>query len=122
MPRRGGGRIETVVREELFMDLLTALLLGVFASISNFFTITPNNVGVQEIVMAYLYTITGLDFTNGLLGAGLIRAVHIALTFGLTPIFTYLMLKSANLSLSAILPGRGNQTDLPTVKSPFGDL
>lgn len=86
--------------------LVTALVIGVFTSISNFFTLTPNNIGVQEIVMASLYTMTGMDFTSGLLGASLIRAVHIILTFVLTPIFVYLLLKSSDLSLSAILPGR----------------
>ncbi len=88
------------------ISITTALIIGVFTSIANFFTITPNNLGVQEVVMAYLYTITGMDFNSGLLGASLIRAVHILLTFGLTPIFTYFMLRAANLSLVAILPGR----------------
>ena len=86
------------------IPLTLALIIGIFTSISNFFTITPNNLGIQEVVMAYLYTITGMDFTSGLMGAGLIRAIHIILTFGLTPIFTHFMLKSANISLSSILP------------------
>lgn len=94
------------------ISLTAALIIGVFTSIANFLTITPNNLGIQEIVMAYLYTITGLDFSEGLLGASLMRAVHIILTFGLTPIFVHFMLKSANLSLAAILPGRKHQTDM----------
>ena len=82
---------------------IPALIIGVFTSISNFFTITPNNIGVQEIVMAYLYTITGMDFTNGVLGASLMRAIHIVLTFGLAPILVHFMLKSSHFSFSAIL-------------------
>lgn len=98
------------------ISLTAALIIGVFTSISNFFTITPNNLGIQEIVMAYLYSVTGMDFASGLIGAGLIRAVHIAMTFGLTPVFTHLMLRSSNLSLSAILPGRGAGPDAPEEK------
>ena len=87
------------------LSFTMAFIIGVFTSISNLFTITPNNIGVQEVVMAYLYTITGLDFASGLQGASLIRGIHILVTFGLTPVFTHVMLRSANLSLSAILPG-----------------
>lgn len=93
------------------LSFTLALIIGVFITISNIFTITPNNFGIQEIIMAYLYTLTGLNFADGLLGAGLMRAVHILLTFGLGPIFIHFMLKSANLSLSAILPGQSNTTD-----------
>jgi uncharacterized membrane protein YbhN (UPF0104 family) len=88
------------------VSLIEALLIGVFTSISNFFTITPNNIGVQEIIMAYLYTITGMDFTSGLVGASLVRAIHISLTFTLSPFFIYFMLKSTDLVLADILPGR----------------
>lgn len=93
------------------LSFTLALIIGVFITISNIFTITPNNFGIQEIIMAYLYTLTGLNFADGLLGAGLMRAVHIVLTFGLGPIFIYFMLKSANLSLSAILPGQSRTPD-----------
>ena len=82
-----------------------ALVIGVFTSIANLYTFTPNNLGVQEFVMAYLSTIVGVDFSNGLLGAGLLRATHIVLTIGFTPVFTYLMLRKSQLSLADMLPG-----------------
>lgn len=41
--------------------------------------------------MAYLYSMSGMDFSKGMLGSGLIRAVHVVLTFALTPIFTWKM-------------------------------
>ena len=99
------------VYQLLGMDITvtTALMIGLFTSISNFFTITPNNLGFQEIVIAYLYTISGSDFNNGLVGAGILRAIHLLLTFGLTPILTYFMLKSVNLSFKDIRPGKAEE-------------
>jgi uncharacterized membrane protein YbhN (UPF0104 family) len=81
-----------------------ALLVGIFLSLSNFFTITPNNLGIQELVIAYLYSLTGMDFAGGLLGAGLIRVVHVALTFTVTPVLTVLFLRRQGLGLDAIWP------------------
>jgi len=86
------------------ISILTALIIGVFTSILNLITITPNNLGIQEILTAYLFTISGMDFTLGLLGISLIRAAHIVLTFTFTPVVSYFMLKSADMPFSAILP------------------
>ena len=83
--------------------VLSALVIGVFASMANLFTITPNNLGVQEAVIAYLLAVTGFDFTTGVIGAGLIRVIHMIITFVFTPVFTHYLLKSANLSLGKIL-------------------
>ena len=55
------------------ISLVSALVLGVFTSMSNFFTLTPNNLLVQEAVVAYLFTVVGYDFSTGLVGAGLAR-------------------------------------------------
>jgi uncharacterized protein (TIRG00374 family) len=71
----------------LEMDFLTALFIGVFTSLSNFFTLTPNNVGLQEMVMAYLYSATGQGFSGGLVGAGLVRAAHLVVAFAGVPFF-----------------------------------
>lgn len=89
-----------------------ALMAGVFTAIAAFFTITPSNLGIQELMIAYLYSTIGLDFTSGLIGAGLFRALHIALTFGLTPILTYALMHSAGIPLGVILrPGRSRLPD-----------
>jgi uncharacterized membrane protein YbhN (UPF0104 family) len=95
----------------LKLSFHSALIIGVFSSIANFFTLTPNNLGIQEIVTAYLVTITGLSFSDGLLAATLVRVFHVVITFVLAPVFTYLMLRSTTLSLSAMLPGKRNKTD-----------
>ncbi len=78
---------------EIRISFLSALLIGVFTSVSNLVTITPNNIGIQEAVGAYLFTFTGSDFTTGIIGVTLIRALHILITFGFTPIFFYVLLK-----------------------------
>jgi len=81
------------------LSFLAALLIGVFTSISNFFTITPNNLGVQEIVIGYLSTVVGLDFSSGIISAGVIRAIHMVLTFGLAPLFGHFLLRPGGLTL-----------------------
>jgi len=84
------------------LTFFDALVIGVFTSISSFFTITPNNIGIQETVVAYLITVTGFDFATGAIGAGLLRAIHIILTFVLGPVFFHHLLKAQNLSLKRI--------------------
>jgi uncharacterized membrane protein YbhN (UPF0104 family) len=85
------------------ITFLSALTIGVFTSIANLITITPNNLGVQEAVIAYLFTITGFDFSTGIIGAGLARVIHMIITFALTPVFAHYLLKSTNLSLGKLL-------------------
>jgi len=85
------------------LDVLTALVLGIFVALSNVASFTPNNIGLQELVMAYLYASTGMDFTHGLLGAGLIRGVHLLVAFGLAPVFAFLLPRAAGLRLAQLL-------------------
>jgi uncharacterized membrane protein YbhN (UPF0104 family) len=84
------------------ITFLTAMVIGVFTSIANLFTITPNNLGIQEAVSAYLFTISGFDFTTGVIGAGLVRVVHMTITFALTPIFVHYLLQYEDLKLSKV--------------------
>ena len=81
------------------ITLTSALIVGVFTAIANLFTITPNNIGIQEIVIGYLVSIVGLDFASGIIGAVLMRVIHIIITFGLTPLFVYLLLKDAGINV-----------------------
>ena len=55
--------------------------------------------------MAYVYGIAGMEFTDGLLGAGLIRAIHLLVSFGLAPFFTYALLSKADVRLASLLAG-----------------
>lgn len=88
------------------ISYLLAFVIGVFTSISNLLTITPNNIGIQETIIAYLYTISGLDFTSGLIGASLTRVLHMVLVFIFAPIFAHILLKDKDISLKKILPWR----------------
>ena len=93
------------------ITFLTAMVIGVFTSIANLFTITPNNLGIQEAVSAYLFTITGCDFTTGIIGAGVVRVVHMIITFALTPIFIHYLLGFKGLQLSKVFSGLGVKKD-----------
>lgn len=76
------------------VDFISAMVVGVFTSVANFFTITPNNLGIQEAVSAYLLAITGCDFNAGVIGSTLVRVVHIAITFSLAPWFSYSLMQN----------------------------
>ncbi len=84
----------------------SALVIGVFTSMMNFFTITPNNLGLQEALIAYLFFVTGFDFSAGVIGAGLVRVIHILITFGLTPIFVHVMQRPTNLTVAQMVGWR----------------
>ena len=90
------------------ISFLMGLVVGVFTSLANLFTITPNNLGVQEFVVAYLVSVMGVDFTTGVTGAALARGGHIVLTFTLAPLLGYLMLRQSGLSWSS-LTGKNRQ-------------
>ncbi len=85
------------------LSITNALIIGVFTSIANFFTLTPNNIGIQEIVMGYLFAMTGMVFSDGVLVGSLIRAVHLILTFILTPMFVYLMLRHGQVKFRQLI-------------------
>ncbi len=82
-----------------------ALLLGIFTSLANLFTVTPNNVGVQEAVMGYLVVIKGGDFNQGLVGAAILRAIHLALTFSVGLLLVNRMLLKADLNFREMMTG-----------------
>jgi glycosyltransferase 2 family protein len=81
-----------------------ALMLGVFTALANLFTITPNNLGVQEAAMGYLVMVSGGDFDQGVVGAAVLRAMHILLTFGLGGLLVQRLLTGANLKLRQLYP------------------
>lgn len=83
----------------LEIDWIVALTLVVFASIANAISITPSNIGIQELVMAYVYKVAGMSFTDGLVAATLIRAAHVSVTFTGAPLFAWLLLGSVKLRL-----------------------
>jgi len=85
------------------MDLPTALLVGMVGAIFSMVTLTPGNLGVQELVMGQVFELTGLPFAAGVLGSGVIRALHIGLTLGLTPLFCLLMFRTARIGLGDLL-------------------
>jgi uncharacterized membrane protein YbhN (UPF0104 family) len=82
------------------LSLLDAMILAVFTSMSNLFTITPNNIGIQEAVVGYLFLVIGLDFTTGVIGAGVARVIHMAITFLITPLFMYFLLRNSGATFS----------------------
>lgn len=79
------------------LNYYTSLFVSVFISISSFFSITPNNIGIQEAVTALIFSLTGFDFTVGVIGAGLLRIVHILLTFLLAPLTIHFLLKKKRI-------------------------
>jgi uncharacterized membrane protein YbhN (UPF0104 family) len=85
------------------VSFLAALVIAVFTSLSNLVAVTPNNLGVQEVVTAYLSSVADIDFTTGLIGAAVLRAVHIITTFVGGPVFAYLLFRKSQVPMRALL-------------------
>lgn len=92
------------------ITFLTALFIGVFNSIANLLTVTPNNLGIQEIVTAYILTMTGFDFTTGIIGSSIGRIINMAVIFSLSPIFSYYLLKNNKISWKFVMQ-KSNPSD-----------
>ncbi len=68
-----------------------ALAISIFTSVSDLVSITPNNLGIQETVIAYLFTLSGNHFEIGFLGATLFRILRMIITFSLAPLFSHFL-------------------------------
>ena len=79
-------------------EFFSCLAIGVFQSISSFITLTPNNLGIQEFIMAIMGKITQLGFSQSLIVAGIIRLSSLIVTFSLAPISWYILLKQKSFS------------------------
>lgn len=88
---------------DLQITLPIAVWLVSLVSLTSILSITPNNIGIQELVIGYAYGVAGLDFQDGLLAGALIRGVHILLTLVLAPWFTHRLLRSENLGWTSMI-------------------
>jgi len=76
---------------ELPIDFLSALLIGLFASLSILLRVTPGNLGIQEAVISLTSALLGAGLEEGFLGAMLVRAASLVVVFILGPVFSYLL-------------------------------
>lgn len=63
------------------LDYLLAFLVAAFLSVANLFPITPNNVGIAELLFAAAAELSGANFSTGLIAASLMRALHLVSCF-----------------------------------------
>ena len=56
-----------------------ALLISAFLSVANIVPLTPNNIGVFELVMGAATHLSGADFSTGLIAAGIMRIFHLTI-------------------------------------------
>jgi len=61
----------------LDIDYLVAFLIAAFLSVSNIIPLTPNNIGVSELVMGAATQLSGADFSNGVIAGGIMRIFHL---------------------------------------------
>src|SRR3989338_8093672 len=83
------------------ITLLLAAAMAVYSSMFDFY-LTPNNLGIQEGLTGYLFLLGGFDFSQGVVAAALVRAVHFVMTMGLAPVFIHFLLRSQNLSWQSL--------------------
>lgn len=78
----------------LWIPYVTCFVIGVVLSFSSYFVITPANIGIQEMLMAFISHRLGTGFEVGMIAFGVNRVIQIAVVFGLTPIMTFLLGRS----------------------------
>ncbi len=71
------------VGEEL--GYTSAFLIATFLAVANLFPLTPNNIGVAELVFATAAQLSGGDFSTGLVAAGILRAYHLLICVAAIP-------------------------------------
>lgn len=98
--------VQFVIRAALFYFVFAALGLpvtmllawgmAVYTSMFDFY-LTPNNLGIQEAILAYLFVLGGFEFSQGMVAAVVLRVVHLAVVFAVSPLFMFGLLRRANL-------------------------
>lgn len=82
----------------IYLSFSAALFLAVFTTAVNFVVITPNNIGIQETASGMLFKLLGFSFAQGVIGMGVIRVIHILITFTLIPLFIHVLFKNKELT------------------------
>lgn len=76
------------------IDYMMAAIIGIVINILIFFPITPGNMGIQELLVAFLSESTDLGYDNGLFAALIIRSTNLLFVFVNGIIFSkYFMIK-----------------------------
>lgn len=79
------------------IDYLTCIVFVVLCTLTNIISLTPANIGIQEIIIAYVTSnLTNIPFENAIIVASLIRAINIAISFIGSVLFSKLFLKDWN--------------------------
>lgn len=82
-----------------------ALALSLLTALTNLIAITPNNVGVQEVVLGYLTRLAGGSMAEGVLAGALLRIAHVAVSLTMGPLFLPFLVPGGRLmSSEAPLP------------------
>ncbi len=74
------------------IPFVLSLAAAVYTSMFDFY-LTPNNLGIQEALGAYVLTFSSIEFSHAVMGLLLVRVVHLVTTLVLAPIFIHLLLK-----------------------------
>jgi len=85
------------------ISFLLSMVIAVYTAVITYFPVTPSNLGVQEAVAAYVFTLSGLDFATGMVGAGLFRVIHFIVVFAFTPVCVHILFTKQNLELKKLM-------------------
>lgn len=93
------------------VTFIGALTIGVFAAVSNLVSVTPSNLVLREAVTGYLVALHGPGFAMGVVGAGVIRLVHLFVTLMGAPLATHGLSRVTELAAAATPTGRLSSSD-----------
>jgi uncharacterized membrane protein YbhN (UPF0104 family) len=75
------------------LDYSLALLIAALVSVSNIIPVTPNNVGVTELIIGLVSEISGIPFANGLLVGAILRVMHLLVAILSMPVASWWLVR-----------------------------
>jgi uncharacterized membrane protein YbhN (UPF0104 family) len=67
------------------LSMFNAIVIATFSTLSAMVSITPNNLGIQELIIGLVSATFGIDFAHGLVAGGLLRLAHLGVIVLVTP-------------------------------------
>ncbi|MDY6905676.1 MAG: lysylphosphatidylglycerol synthase transmembrane domain-containing protein [Thermodesulfobacteriota bacterium] len=78
----------------IHIQLIDAVFFGIVLNFSIAVRLTPGNIGIQELILAFLSNLLAVKYVDGLTAAMILRSISIILSFSLGILFYFILLKN----------------------------
>jgi uncharacterized membrane protein YbhN (UPF0104 family) len=92
------------------ISFFQGLTIAIFTAISGVFSITPNNIGIQEALSCVLLMSFGYSKEIGIASALIVRFSHVIAVLSLSPVFYRLLFSKNGIRLFDFIHGSGQKS------------